>query len=388
MKGSITKRCGCAAQYSESTGKRKACKREHGSWSFVVGVRDPATGKRRQVRESKFATKAEADKRLAELVDQSAKGTVPARKRETFATFAAAWLQARSRRVRPVTVTCYRTAITHANAAFGALPIGDVTRRDVERLAHGMTDRGLAQRTVSITLTVVRSIFARALNDGLIARNPAADVDAVGRPPAERGALSAAELATLREHLAGDRLAACWLLTLYGLRRSEVMGLRWPDVDLAMGTLSITRGVVADGKGKRSPETPTKTRKGTRTLPLPADVLTALRGLREHQAAEFGFEQVRTGWLAIDELGVPLRPERWSDMWRALCRAAGVEPVTLHVARHSSVTAMRDAEVSDHLVAKWHGHDENVMRGIYTHSEGDALAAAGQALADVLGGAR
>lgn len=385
-RGSISKRCSCPPQYSPSTGKRKACKREHGSWSFVLGVKDPSTGKRRQVRESGFATKAEAEKRLAELVDQSGKGSVPARNRETFQTFAESWLAARSRRVRPVTVACYRTAITHANAAFGAVPIGDVTRRDVERLAHGMTDRGLAQRTVSITLTVVRSIFARALNDGLIARNPAADVDAVGRPPAERGALSAADLATLRGHLAGDPRCGLWLLTLYGLRRSEIMGLRWPDVDLVEGTLSISKGVVADGKGRRSPETPTKTRKGTRTLPLPPDVLTALRGLREDQAAEHGFEQVRTGWLAVDELGVPLRPERWSDMWRALCRAAGVEAVTLHVARHSSVTAMRAAGVPDHVVAKWHGHDENVMRGTYTHPEGDALAAAGQALAGVLGG--
>jgi hypothetical protein len=80
------------------------------------------------------------------------------------------------------------------------------------------------------------------------------------------------------------------------------------------------------------------------------------------------------------------RPERWSDEWRQLCRAAGVSPVTLHTARHSSVTAMRAAGVADDVVAKWHGHDETIMRRTYTHPDTDALAAAGQALADVLGG--
>jgi integrase len=95
----------------------------------------------------------------------------------------------------------------------------------------------------------------------------------------------------------------------------------------------------------------------------------------------------RTSTLAVDSAGVPLRPERWSDMWAANCRAAGVEPVTLHAARHSSVTAMRAAGVSDDAVARWHGHDETTMRAVYSHPDGDALAAAGRKLSAALDGA-
>ena len=383
MKGSIVKRCNCPPTYS-AKGERLACKLKHGSWSFVADAgRDPSTGKRRQVKRSGFSTKAEAEAALAELVDQAGKGVVPARRKETFRTFGEQWFASRSRKVRPVTAAGYKSALAHGYAAFGSTPLGEVSRRDVEQLAHKLAD-GKAARTVSFVLFVLRSVFDEALHDGLIVRNPAARVEATGRAPKDREALPGDEMAKLRKHLLADELAACWLLTMYGLRRSEVMGVKWSDVDLAAGTLTVDHGVVADSSGRRSVETPTKTRRGTRTLPLPEDALNQLRALRERQAAEFGFEHARSGYLAVDALGEPLRPERWSDLWRAHCVAAGVRAVTLHGARHSSVTAMRNAGVPDHVVAAWHGHDEVVMRRTYSHADAAGLAAAGNVLAGLL----
>lgn len=380
MKGSIYKRCSCPPAYS-AKGDRLACKLRHGSWSYVADAgRDPASGKRRQLKRGGFATKGDAEAALAALVEQSGRGVVPARRRETFKTYAEAWLATRSRRVRANTATGYASALNHAYAAFGARPISEVTRGDVEQVAHGMADAGRAARTVSFTLFVIGSVFEDAAQDGLIIRNPAARVSASGRPPREMEAHRDSEWQRLREHLSSDRLYACWLLTLYGLRRSEVMGMAWSDIDLAAGMCTVVRGVVADVSGKRSAPTGTKTRRGTRTLPLPDDVLTELRTLRETQAADHGFEHVRTGYLAVDEAGQPYRPERWSDLWRAHCRTAGVRPLTLHAARHTSVTLMRAANVPDHVVAAWHGHDEVVMRRTYSHPDVAGLAAAGTAL--------
>jgi integrase len=383
MKGTVTKRCPCPAKHN-AKGKVLACDKRHGSWSIVADVgRDPQTGKRRQIRKSGYATRAEAEAALTVLLDAAGKGVVPARRNETFKSYADAWLETRSRRVRATTADGYRSALAHGIAAFGSKPLGDVTRRDVERVAAALTNAGRAQRTSSYVLFGIRSVFQDAVDEGLLPRNPAARIDAVGRPPKDREALSAADMVKLRSHLAKDRLSACWLLTMYGLRRSEVLGGSWADVDLATGVLSISRGVVADSSGRRREPTATKTRRGTRTLPLPADVLAALRKLRESQAGAFGFEHVRSGYLAVNEAGVPYRPERWSDMWRELCAAAGVQAVTLHAARHSSVTAMRRAGVPDDVVAAWHGHDEVVMRRTYSHPDADGLAAAGAALSGV-----
>jgi hypothetical protein len=94
--GSIQKRCSCPPAYSAS-GARLACKRNHGSWSFVVGVTDRGTGKRRQVRQSGFRTQDDAKAALAALaalVEQASKGTVPPRQRETFTSYAEQWLAA------------------------------------------------------------------------------------------------------------------------------------------------------------------------------------------------------------------------------------------------------------------------------------------------------
>jgi integrase len=386
MSGSITKRCSCPPAYS-AKGERLACKVKHGSWSLVLSAgKDPQTGRRRQVRESGFPTKDAASKRLAELTDQAAKGGTLPRRRVTFASYSGTWLESRTATVRKNTASNYAAAVAHAVAAFGAKPLTDVARADVERLARQLAATR-SKANVAFVLFVVRAVLEQAVDDGSLTRNPAARVAAAGRPSRERQALSADELARLREHFESDRLAGCWLLTLCGLRRSELLGLKWSDVDLSTGELTVDHAVVADpSSAKRSDPTAPKTRRGTRLLPLPPDVLAALRELRERQASELGFEHARTGELVVDESGQPYRPERWSDMWRQHCRDAGIRVVTLHAARHSSVTAMRDAHVPDHIVAAWHGHDEVVMRRTYSHADQDGLAAAGVALSDVLGG--
>jgi integrase len=165
-----------------------------------------------------------------------------------------------------------------------------------------------------------------------------------------------------------------------------LLGLRWNDLDLTTGWLTIDHAVVADARtAKRSEPSAPKTRRSNRKLPLPPDVLASLRSLRDQQMAEFDLAQVRTGWLVVDEAGEPYRPEHWSDLWRQHCKAAGVPVVPLHSARHSAVTAMRNAGVPDHLVAAFAGHDEVTMRRSYSHSDQGGLAA-GQALSDVLSG--
>jgi integrase len=74
-------------------------------------------------------------------------------------------------------------------------------------------------------------------------------VQPAGRQAKQLTALAPAQIRELRSHLSTDRLYGCWLLTLFGLRRSEVMGLRWSDLDLDAGTLTISRGrVLVDGK--------------------------------------------------------------------------------------------------------------------------------------------
>lgn len=151
----------------------------------------------------------------------------------------------------------------------------------------------------------------------------------------------------------------------------------------------MERGRVdVDGRG-HTVVGPTKTRAGTCTLPLPPHMrkaLTTMRTRRDEELLALGRRVQPDDYLATDEIGRPLRPERYSDMWRELCDEAGVRRVVLHAARHTSVTAMRDRAVPDHVVAAWHGHDEVTMRQTYSHAREDTLAAAGVAIGEVMSG--
>ena len=86
------------------------------------------------------------------------------------------------------------------------------------------------------------------------------------------------QVGRFREHVRGERLYACWLLTLAGWRRSEVLGLTWPAVDFDAGTVSVAQGrVVVRGAGTTTGEP--KSKRSRRTLPMPAEVMAALRAL-------------------------------------------------------------------------------------------------------------
>lgn len=305
----------------------------------------------------------------------------------TFDSFATAWLALKKRTVRAVTAANYAGAVRVWTEHFGKeKPLAEIRKAEVEDLVSRYQDEGRSVARVGYLLMTLRQILDEAAEEGLCGRNVATRVRARGQAPKEREALSAAQVATLRETLGADRLEALWLLSLAGLRRSEVLGLKWTDLDLDTRRLSITRGRVQIGGSATIEETPTKTRNGTRTITLPESVADALKRLRSTQAEELGLVQVRDGYLGVDEIGEPIRPEWYSDEWQRLCKRAGVPAVTLHAARHTSVTLMRDLGIPDHLVAEWHGHDEVVMRRTYSHASESGLEDAGARLFGATGG--
>jgi integrase len=351
---------------------------------------DPETGKRVQVRsthDTLSAARAAVSAHRSDR-DRGILVSLDRRNRSTFKDFAEAWIAARetSGKIRPNTAFGYRQNVSTANGIFGAKAVADVTDADVETLISAGAKAGRTKRTASLRLFVLRAIFKEAIRQKIIARNPAEFVEARGAESKRREGLTGEQLAQLRAHLTDDRLYAAWLLVLLGLRRSEVLGLTWADVDFEAETLKIERSR-ALVTGDVTTVGPTKTLRGRRVLPLPEDVLSALGELQDTSRAAHGAEHAATGHVVVDEIGRPLRHERLSDMWSEHCVAAGVPGVTLHAARHSSVTAMREAGVADYIVAAWHGHDEVVMKRTYTTAHPEAMANAGKALSETLFGA-
>lgn len=260
--------------------------------------------------------------------------------------------------------------------------------------AAAAEERGLSPQTVRSTLTTFGAVVQSYTAQGVLPRNVVALVD---RPKdtdaAERAAQpdddadgavrswTPTEGERFRESVRDHRLFACLLLSCYGMRRSEVLGLRWSAVNLDTGMLAVRRGRVSVGGAVV--EGDPKSRRSRRELPLPADVTEALRSLKTHQRAEalaLGVAWSDDRLVAVSEDGTPLRPDAYTDEFHRLRERAGLRRITLHELRHTSVSLMLDQGVPVHIVAAWHGHSPEVALRIYTHVQPTELRAAGAAL--------
>lgn len=260
-------------------------------------------------------------------------------------------------------------------AEAGTPPAGDESRG------------GVKPGTVRATLKTFTAVVQSHVDQGVLPRNVIALVERPGDQYSGDGAQAAeaanawapAEVAAFRESVTEHRLAACWLLSCYGLRRSEVLGLRWEDID--GDTVRIRRGRVA--LGAESVDGLPKSRRSRRDLPMPAELAGALRILKTAQQREA--LALGVGWsddrhIAVHEDGEPLRPEWYSDEFHRLRERAGLRRIKLHGLRNSSVSAMLSSGIPVHVVAAWHGHDPAMSLSIYSAAQPDDLRVAGASL--------
>ncbi|ATL71699.1 site-specific integrase [Nocardia terpenica] len=242
---------------------------------------------------------------------------------------------------------------------------------------------GVSERTVTTMLMQLTAALADAMDQGLVTRNVAR---LVRRPTVRNNDLQVwtrDQSRQFRGHVHPHRLYALFLLSLCGLRRSEVMGMEWSAVDFDAGTVEIRQGRVAVTPTETEIGDPKSWRSG-RTLPVPPDVLRALRTFSACQAAE----KLALGQrypddhdlVARGEDGTPIRPEWYGDEVKRQMTAAGVPVIRLKDMRHTAATILLDSGAQPATVAKWLGHDPAVLLRVYAHPYKEALAGAGDAL--------
>lgn len=358
-----------------------------------VGI-DPATGKRRQTRR-RFKTADEAIDAYAKIHTSTRNGTYVGQSGITVAKACQDWID--GRRLRPSTIANYRQQLKPVIRTYGALPVRDLTKHHVDELVRDLqagnvqrADKQRARkwgpRSVNLMLTVLVMVLDDAQRQGLVARNVVKLVDRVPQSKHEMQTYTPAEVRKVLARARDDRLEHVWHLALSGLRRGELCGLTWADVDLpASLTIRQTR-VVVDGQVAAGVP---KTEAGNRTLPLTPELAKVLRQAKRRQLAErlkAGAAYAEGDHLVSDELGRPLHPETVSAYWDQLVVAAGVRRIRLHDARHTCGTLMHLEGVATAVIAAWLGHsDGSFTMRTYIHSQDDALRAAAKSLGSVTG---
>jgi integrase len=358
-----------------------------------VGLLD---GKRKQLRK-RYATEKEARAALDAVRGEVSRGTYVHPTKITLAEACEDWLAAKHG-LKPSTLHGHRVNLAAAMAELGEIEVQKLTKRNIDDLVTTLRAGGLpsptgkvrkpwSARSINYMLGLLSAVLKDQMRQGQVVRNVAELVDRIPADPKPPDTFTPTELQKVLDHIEADRYAIAWQLALTGLRRGEVAGLRWKDIDLDARTLQISSTRLRFGKNVVE-DTP-KSRAGRRTLPIPDHLAATLRSARAIQAADrlaLGEEYEASGFVVVNELGEALSPHALTSRWARMLKAAGVRHIRLHDARHTCGTLMHLQDVPIAVISAWLGHSSKAFTmATYVHSQPEALALAAHSFVKVVG---
>jgi integrase len=373
-----------------------------GRWCAVVSVGRKADG-RRDRRKVTAKTKAEVLAKLRDLRRRVESG-VPTDTRLTVGAYLDRWAAGLDVKVRPNTADQYRVTIRcHLRPALGTKTLAKLTALDCDAVWAAKLAGGAAPNTVRLMRAVLRRALRDAERDGLVIRNVAALSNPPRVAPPAGRSLSVEQSRTLLAAAASQHLEAAYVLALaYGLRRGELLGLSWSDIDLDAATLWIHQQLTVH----KAPQGPDGTRakpgvlelselktgsRSRRTLDLTPEFIDVLRSHRARQAAErleAGPEWHDSGLVFTTEAGQPVQPSAFSHAFANLARRAGLGNWHLHEARHTAASIMLAMGTKLEIVSRVLGHSSvTVTADVYAHLLGGEKRAAAEAMTRALLGA-
>jgi integrase len=312
-------RCSCSAGYEASVYDAGSGRKIRRTFPTLAAARswrsDADQGVRRgtlQAAESATVAQA-ADDLLAGMED----GAVRTRSGDPY---------------KPSVVRSYRAALDlYVRPALGGMRLADVKRRHVQRLAERLVGDGLSPSSVRNALMPLRVIYRRALRDDVVAVNPCENLDLPANRERRDRIVDAEAAAALVAALPTALDRALWATALYaGLRRGELLALRWGDVDLAQGVIRVERSYDPRARAFVAP----KSRSGRRRVPIAGALRDALL---DHRLA---FRDLDPDALAFGVGGQPFAYTSARKRARAAWETAGLPPIGLHVARHTAASTM------------------------------------------------
>lgn len=360
-----------AKKHYRAHGTGSTAKRPDGRWVGQADIGRDANGKR--VRRTVYGkTRAKVEEQLRKILSAKDHGLASTSERQTVAQYLDYWFkESATQRVRYSTGKRYRQIIDqHLIPGLGRIYLDKLGPEQVQALINAKGKEGQSPRSILHIRAVLRAALGRAMKWGLVARNAAALADGPRVPHKPGAYLDASQARQFLEAAQGDRLEALYSVALsLGLRQGEALGLRWQDIDLQAGRLTVENALQrVDG---RLQLVEVKTSRSRRTVTLPGSVLAGLtehreRQLFERRAAGKGWQE--GAYVFTTTIGTPLDDGNLRRAFWALLRKAELPKIRFYDLRHSCASLLLAQGVHPRTVMEILGHSNiAVTMNTYSH---------------------
>ena len=364
--------------------------RSKNTYSIVISLgKEAATGKYKQLWVTVKGSKKDAEKRLSELLHQMDTGNYMKPSRTTVADYLTMWLADYVKpNLSPRGYERYESIVrVHLVPSIGSIPLTQLRSNHLQRHYSIMLEAGLSPRSVRYHHVVLHKALATALKWGLATRNVADGVDVPRAKHSEMQIWDEMEVNQFLETAKSTQYYALFYTALFtGARRSELLALRWQDIDFIYSQISISRSM-HHLKGGSYIFTQPKSEKSRRTIALPPSAFLVLQDYQKQKEAEGLLldTPLRETDLVFSALGKPLRPNTVSRAWSIVAIKAGVKVIRLHDARHTHASLMLKQGIHPKVVQERLGHSTiAITLDTYSHVAPGLQEAAAKRFDEVL----
>ncbi len=351
----------------------------NGSLRLKVSLgKNPQTGKYESYYETFHGNRTEAQKRLRQVLTELDKGIFAKPGKATLGEYLKSWLlDYCGPNLSPRTQELYSYICEkHVLPTLASIPLVDLRPQHLQRLYAEKVSAGLSNRTVQLIHVTLHKALKNAVKAGLLVRNITESVDTPKIQRREMRVMSETDLHIFLEYARNTPYFALFYTSLFtGMRRAELLALRWSDVDLELCQLSVIRSMQYIGgaapENRVSFREP-KTAKSRRSIALsPSTVIT----LREHKAKQTELRQSLGYAPPLDNDlifghydGSPLLPNSVTHAWTKLVRRCGLPGIRLHDARHTHASLLLKQGVHPKIVQERLGHGSiQITLDLYSH---------------------
>lgn len=349
--------------------------RKRGStWYYQVELgRDPETGKRVQKSKGGFKTKKEAEAACADIISKFEKGEYHVPKRMTVEQFLNLWLRDYAKRKMRASSYSIRELLVQKRIvpAIGNIELEKLNPVDINKFYGKLQDENLSSSYIHSIHSLLRSALKKAIQWQITNRNIMSGVEP---PRLEKTKIQTWTIEDIQTFLDASRENVCHigfvLAAFTGMRRGEVLGLRWGDVDLENKKLTVAQSVYwIPGEGVIFQEP--KTENSVRQIALSENVVKELKKRKAEQAQHkllLGPGYKDHDLVCCWEDGSPIKPRNFLEHFERMIKAADVPKIRFHDIRHTHATLLLKMGENIKVVSERLGHSRtSTTSDIYTH---------------------